>query len=80
MISLDQHKTLKVYFLMRQEGLQLGITNASESGPLSSSLGFFLSRDIAEMNRTAAYLSLPAGSRAQFHVFPLTIPNPAYKD
>jgi hypothetical protein len=80
MQPLLQNKTLKVYYLLRQDGLSLGAAAISEPGPLSGSLGFFISREAAEMSRTHQLLLLPAGSKAQFHIFPLTLPNPAYKD
>ena len=65
---------------MRQDGLTLGAAPVSETGPLSGSLGYFLSKDMAEVNRTHQLLMLPAGSKVQLHIFPLTLPNPAYKD
>ena len=80
MQPLMQSKTLKVYFLMRQDGLTLGAAPVSEPGTLSGSLGFFASREMAEISRTHQLLLLPSGSKAQFHIFPLTLPNPAYKD
>lgn len=81
MKSFTQPKTLTVYFLMKQMGLNLTAASISGAGPLSASMGFFATRDEAEMNRTMEYLKITSttgSSTPQFHIYELDIPNPSY--
>lgn len=68
-------KTLKVYMLLKQTGLSL-----STAGTLNSlGTGFYSTQDEAELNRTLMALSqnIPYTS---YHIFELSVPNPAYKE
>ncbi len=81
MKSLSQPKTLTVYYLLKQMGLNLTTASIAATGVMSQSLGFFMSAEEAEMNRTMEILknTITTGSSIpQFHIYELEIPNPAY--
>ena len=78
MESLAAPKTIKVYQLLRQSGMSFTLTGSGSAAGIG--VGFYLSRDEAEHNRTMSVLKEPAGTgNVYFHVFELEIPNPAYK-
>jgi len=77
MEPLDTPKTLNIYQLVKQSGLSFAPVGYNN---ISIGTGFFLTRTEAEHHRTMEVLKEPAGSTAVFHVFELTIPNPAYKE
>jgi hypothetical protein len=68
-------KTLTIYTLVRQVGMCFSYTGYSSNNNLG--VGFFLNEKDAEYQRTVEILK---GEGSQFHIFPLTVPNPAYKE
>ena len=66
--------------LLKQNGM--AFSTAGAGAALGASPGFYLSKEEAEYNRTVAILSDQSTSsythKAQFHIFELEIPNPAY--
>lgn len=71
-------KTLKVYQLIKQTGMNL--TNTGTSGPQSLGLGFYPTLQEAEHNRTMEVLKdTTVGRKPVFHIFELEIPNPVYE-
>ena len=71
-------KVIKVYQLVRQTGLSLMPTGTSGTQQLG--IGFYISQQEAEYNRTAEILKLSSGSKDRFHIFELELPNPAYEN
>lgn len=75
---LDIPEYLKVFFLVKQQGMfftPTGITSANYLGT-----GFFLSRTDAEHQRTMEYLKITEDQENTFiHIYELDVPNPAYK-
>ena len=72
-------KTLKVYMLIKQAGLNFS-THTSAGSVLQLGSGFFTSLQEAENNRTLAILSDSGPNKNDFHIFELEFPNPAYKE
>jgi hypothetical protein len=71
-------KTLKVYQLIKQTGL-----NFSYSGVGATlGVGFYATLQEAEHNRTLELLkdTTSGNSKPQWHVFELEFPNPAYEE
>lgn len=76
MESIKPPKIIKVYQLLRQNGI-----NFSNPGSASSmGIGFYSTLQEAEHNRTMEVLKIPSGSKDKFHIFELDIPNPAYEE
>ena len=77
MYPLDPPRTIKVYQLLKQTGLYF--SSAGTSSNTSVGLGFYLTREEAEHQRTLETLKTH-NSDDQYHIFELDIPNPAYRD
>jgi hypothetical protein len=75
MNALPIPETLTIYQLVKQNGMYFMSTGIS--GGYSIGSGFFMTRNDAEMQRTME--SLKSIDNSVYHVFELTIPNPAYK-
>lgn len=71
-------KTINIYALVKQSGLMFS-TVAVTAGHPNIGAGFYSSLKEAEHNRTVEMLKEQNAS-VQFHVFELTVPNPAYKE
>lgn len=78
MESLKQPKTLTIYQLLRQDGMNFAQVLVSASPTIGN--GMFWKQEDAEMHRTFEYTKLAAGVNSIFHVFELSVPNPAYKE
>ena len=78
MESLKQTKTLTIYQLLRQDGMNF--TQVLVSAAPSMGNGMFWKQEDAEMHRTFEYTKMPTGTNSIFHVFELTVPNPAYRE
>jgi hypothetical protein len=72
-------KTLNIYALIRQSGMTFSYVVPPIPNNPSIGSGFFLSQQEAEHNRTLEVLK-EQNSGVKFHVFEMTIPNPAYKE
>ena len=68
---------IKVYMLLKQQGLYLS-TTGHVSGPLTGSIGFYQSYNEAEIARTHELLVGLNSSDYRYHIFELDLPNPAY--
>lgn len=72
-------KTLKIYQLIKQSGMSFAGDKAMSTNSIG--VGFFLTREEAEHNRTLAILAdTTVGKKPQWHVFELEVPNPAYQE
>ena len=73
-------KTLKIYQLMRQTGMNF--SNAVASSPAGLGSGIFPSLQEAEHNRTLEVLkdTTTGINKPRWHIFELEIPNPAYEE
>ena len=73
-------KTLKVYQLIRQTGLNFTTTGSSST--VSLGLGFYSTLQEAEHNRTLELLkdTSTGSGKPKWHVFELEFPNPAYEE
>ena len=80
MQSLEQPRTLKIYLLLRQTGLNLIPTGMPPSTTSSLGVGFYFTHTDAEYARTIAILNDTAANQSNFHIFELEIPNPAYQE
>lgn len=80
MEPLSPPKTLTIYSLVRQNGMMFSYVMPPVVGTTNIGSGFFLSRQEAEHNRTLEVLKETTTSNVQFHLFEMTIPNPAYKE
>lgn len=69
-------KTIKIYQLVKQNGMSFSLVGFSGS-PNSIGTGFFLSQTEAEHHRTLEALK---DSGSAFHIYELTVPNPIYKE
>ena len=67
---------IQVYMLLRQHGLYLS-TAGYANNTLPGSLGFYPSRNEAEIARTHELLT-NKDNNYQYHIFELELPNPAY--
>jgi len=76
MESISVPKTFDVYMLLKQSDLMLMPTGYT-TGTSSLGTGFFLTEREAEHQRTIEILK---EEKAKYHIFKLTIPNPAYKE
>jgi hypothetical protein len=74
-------KTLNIYALVRQNGMTFSyvVPTVINTGTTNIGSGFFLSKQEAEHNRTLEVLK-EQSTNVIFHVFEMTIPNPAYKE
>lgn len=79
MQSISPPKTLKVYALIKQTGLNFSYYSPSSSSTTLGT-GFFMTLQEAEQNRTLAVLSDTGTIKQQFHVFELEVPNPIYTE
>jgi hypothetical protein len=72
-------KTLKVYQLIKQTGLNL---SGSGLGTNGLGVGFYSTLQEAEHNRTMELLKDTTSSsiKPRWHVFELELPNPAYEE
>lgn len=68
---------LKVYMLVKQDGTYLYPTGFDSNNHMGS--GFFPTQNMAELMRTKELLAQKTESTAEYHIFELEIPNPAYK-
>lgn len=73
---LDIPEFVKIYFLVKQDGMLFSPTGSSGGNYLGT--GFYLTRTEAEHNRTMEYLR-ETDSQKHVHIFELDVPNPAYK-
>ena len=73
-------KTLKIYQLVRQTGLNFSPTGTS--GAMSLGIGFYSTLQEAEQNRTMELLKDTSTgiNKPRWHVFELEVPNPAYSE
>ena len=78
MLPLAPEPTLKVYMLLKQSGLSLIPTGYSSTN-LPGSIGFYATRNEAEIARTHELLSLSKDAQARYHIYELDIPNVAYQ-
>ena len=79
MESIEIPKQITVYALIKQNGMTFSYTGASAA---NLGLGFFLTQLEAEHARTLELLreqSVPTATPVLFHVFPITVPHPAFK-
>ena len=72
-------KTLKIYMLLKQTGLNFS-TYTSAGNVLQLGPGFFTTQEEAEHNRTLAVLADTGTVKQQFHVFELEVPNPLFQE
>jgi hypothetical protein len=79
MEPLKPPKTMKVYMLLRRNGLS-HTTVVTNNVNMSLGSGFFTSQHDAEMHRTFEILKMQPGDNSEFFVFELELPNPAYKE
>lgn len=71
-------KTLRVYQLIKQSGMNFTYTGSGTSG---MGIGFYASLQEAEHNRTLEVLKdTTVGVKPHFHVFEIQVPNPAYEE
>lgn len=71
-------KTLRVYQLIKQSGMNFTYTGSGTSG---MGIGFYASLAEAEHNRTLEVLKdTTVGVKPRFHVFEIQVPNPAYEE
>ena len=81
MQALKPPKTLKVYQLLKRNGLSMyNATGSSNINGVTLGPGFFLTQHDAEMHRTMELLKLQPGDASEFFVFELELPNPVYKE
>ena len=73
---LDIPEFVKVYFLVKQDGMLFSPTGSSGGNYLGT--GFYLTRIEAEYSRTMEYLK-GITPETHIHIFELDVPNPAYK-
>ena len=73
-------KTIKIYQLTRQTGMNFSVTGSSSSAGLG--LGFYPTLQEAEHNRTLELLKDTSTgiNKARWHIWELDIPNPAYEE
>ena len=69
---------LKVYMLVKQDGIYLYPSGFDSSNNMGT--GFFPTQNVAELMRTKELLAQKPESTAQYHIYELEIPNPAYTD
>jgi hypothetical protein len=69
---------IRVYMLLRQQGLYLATTGYSNN-TLPGSSGFYSSRNEAEIARTHELLS-NKDKDYLYHIYELDLPNPAYEE
>lgn len=74
-------KTFKIYTLIKQTGATFTYTSGA-SPNTSVGLGFFVSQQEAEHNRTIEVLkdTNTGPNKPKFHVFELEVPNPIYEE
>lgn len=73
-------KTIEVFVLVKQTGLSF-VTVGSGSNSLGA--GFFYTHKEAEHHRTLELLredSTPSSTKAKYHIFELSVPNPGYRE
>lgn len=76
-------KTIKIYQLIRQTGMSFTSAGSSSSSITASlGIGFYLSLQEAEQNRTMEVLKDTSTgiNKPKWHVFELEFPNPAYEE
>lgn len=79
MQALEIPKTLKIYTLIKQTGINFSMVKTMSSNSIG--IGFFLTREEAEHNRTLEILADSGSINKSFwHVFELEIPNPVYQE
>ena len=73
-------KTIKVYQLIKQSGMNL--SNTGTSGPQSLGVGFYPTQQEAEHNRTMEVLkdTSTGTNKPKWHIWELDVPNPAYEE
>lgn len=70
-------KTIKVYTLIRQNGLSF--STAANIASTNMGSGFFPTLQEAEHYRTLEVLKVDNGSQQKLHIYELEVPNPAYE-
>lgn len=72
-------KTIKIYQLVRQTGMNL---STSGSGSNGLGVGFYSTQQEAEHNRTIEALkdTTTGPSKPKWHIWELNVPNPAYEE
>lgn len=70
-------KTIKVFQLIKQNGLNFTYSGTGTSG---MGIGFYSTQHEAEHNRTIEVLKDITTPKPKYHVFELDIPNPAYQE
>lgn len=75
-------KMLKIYQLVKQTGMSFTGTGTSSVVSAGLGIGFYLTLQEAEHNRTLEVLKDTSGgiNKPKFHVFELEVPNPAYQE
>ena len=64
--------------LVKQDGTYLYPSGFDSNNNMGT--GFFPSQNVAELMRTKELLAQKPESTAQYHIYELEIPNPAYKE
>lgn len=78
MEPIDIPSFLKIYFLVKQQGMMFMPTGTTSANYLGT--GFYLTRTEAEHQRTMEYLKITDNRESTFiHIYELDVPNPAYK-
>ena len=72
-------KTIKIYSLVKQNGMSFGSPSSSSSGSTNIGLGYFITLQEAEHYRTLELLKASA-TKEKFHIFELEVPNPTYEE
>ena len=82
MESIKPPKTIKLYQLVRQTGMSFANTGSTSSSSVGLGIGFYLSLQEAEQNRTMEVLKDTTSgiNKPRWHVFELEFPNPAYEE
>jgi len=73
-------KTIKIYSLVRQNGMTFSPVSSSSSGSTNIGSGYYTTLQEAEHHRTLEVLKVSSGGREQFHIYELEVPNPAYTE
>jgi len=81
MEPLKPPKTLKVYMLLKRNGMShTTVASSTMINSMSLGSGFFMSQHDAEMYRTMELLKLQPSDNSEFFIFELELPNPVYKE
>ena len=72
-------KTLKIYALLKQNGMSFSPASTLSSSATSIGTGYFTTLQEAEHYRTLELLKASA-TKEKFHIFELEVPNPTYEE